>query len=439
LTTVLGLPYDDGTTANWGVLMQRRDFLASGAAASAVAALPPAAALAQTAMTPAPDQIGPDDWNLRSEKVTRNRKTALVLSGGIAQGVYESGVVKSLLKRGYTFDVICGTSIGALNGALIAQGDHEMLEHIWANLGKTPIKKYERHAKLVSDALTAFNKDGSALLNRYVVPLFQLNQAYDDGAIAKLLGVYDPSGAQSVLRPLDLSKVQTPFMCAVTNVNVGRAEAIFANVPDRPTPQFDTRTNVPVNPLSYKNPDHVAMYPEAVRASGALPFALPPVPLRGLNANSTKDKPQYFADGGVANNTPVRLARKLGVTDMICVFMSPRSITTPGKPPETLVDAFLNLYTANQNQLLDDEILLAMETRDKLGLNDQTYALLAALPRLSDRLINIYEVRPSSDILVQALDFDRQDFLDYGFLRGEIDGNENPTLYPRPPDTFVPL
>ncbi|MCQ2592054.1 MAG: patatin-like phospholipase family protein [Treponema sp.] len=57
----------------------------------------------------------------------------LVLSGGGAKGAYEVGVWKALEEYGITkdIDVISGTSVGALNGALFACTDVEKAEKLW--------------------------------------------------------------------------------------------------------------------------------------------------------------------------------------------------------------------------------------------------------------------------------------------------------------------
>lgn len=47
-------------------------------------------------------------------------KYGLVLSGGGSKGAYESGCMKALQELGYHFDIVTGTSIGALNGLLVA-------------------------------------------------------------------------------------------------------------------------------------------------------------------------------------------------------------------------------------------------------------------------------------------------------------------------------
>ena len=47
-------------------------------------------------------------------------KIGLVLAGGGAKGAYQSGVVKYLAEIDFAPHIIAGTSIGALNGAILA-------------------------------------------------------------------------------------------------------------------------------------------------------------------------------------------------------------------------------------------------------------------------------------------------------------------------------
>ncbi len=55
----------------------------------------------------------------------------LALEGGGAKGAYHIGAYRALTEEGLVFDGVTGTSIGALNGAMIAQGDFERLEDWW--------------------------------------------------------------------------------------------------------------------------------------------------------------------------------------------------------------------------------------------------------------------------------------------------------------------
>ena len=58
-------------------------------------------------------------------------KIALSLEGGGARGAYQIGAVKALFENGYA---IVGTSIGAINGAYIAQGDFDKIYSMWQTM-----------------------------------------------------------------------------------------------------------------------------------------------------------------------------------------------------------------------------------------------------------------------------------------------------------------
>lgn len=60
-------------------------------------------------------------------------KKGLVLEGGGTKGAYQIGAYKALTDLGIQFTGIAGTSIGALNGALIVQGNFDTMEDIWVN------------------------------------------------------------------------------------------------------------------------------------------------------------------------------------------------------------------------------------------------------------------------------------------------------------------
>ncbi|MEA2024037.1 MAG: patatin-like phospholipase family protein, partial [Actinomycetota bacterium] len=63
---------------------------------------------------------------------------AFVLGGGGHRGAYEVGMLKALTEQGIRPDVVLGTSIGAVNGALIARDPGidgaALLEQTWIDL-----------------------------------------------------------------------------------------------------------------------------------------------------------------------------------------------------------------------------------------------------------------------------------------------------------------
>ncbi|WP_187296193.1 patatin-like phospholipase family protein [Tepidibacter mesophilus] len=58
----------------------------------------------------------------------------LILEGGGSKGSYQIGSYKALKEIGIDFDGIAGTSVGALNGALIVQDEYERAYEIWSNI-----------------------------------------------------------------------------------------------------------------------------------------------------------------------------------------------------------------------------------------------------------------------------------------------------------------
>ena len=67
-------------------------------------------------------------------RIDVSRSYALALEGGGAKGAYQIGAWKALREAGVKIDAVAGTSVGALNGALIVMGDLEKAEAIWYNL-----------------------------------------------------------------------------------------------------------------------------------------------------------------------------------------------------------------------------------------------------------------------------------------------------------------
>ena len=61
-------------------------------------------------------------------------KTAVVLSGGGAKGSYQLGVWKALRELHIKYDIVTGTSIGALNGVFMCENSYFKAKRIWRRL-----------------------------------------------------------------------------------------------------------------------------------------------------------------------------------------------------------------------------------------------------------------------------------------------------------------
>ena len=63
-----------------------------------------------------------------------NKEYGIVLEGGGAKGAYQVGAWKALKEAGIRIKGVAGTSVGALNGALICMDDFSKAERIWENI-----------------------------------------------------------------------------------------------------------------------------------------------------------------------------------------------------------------------------------------------------------------------------------------------------------------
>ena len=66
-------------------------------------------------------------------------KRALVFSGGGSRGIYEIGAWQALEEAGMRFDAVYGTSIGAINAGLYAQGDLAKARSLWDGISMRAI------------------------------------------------------------------------------------------------------------------------------------------------------------------------------------------------------------------------------------------------------------------------------------------------------------
>ena len=71
------------------------------------------------------------------------KEYGLVLEGGGAKGAYQIGAWKALKEAGVNIKGIAGTSVGALNGALICMDDYENAKNIWESIAYSKVMKVD--------------------------------------------------------------------------------------------------------------------------------------------------------------------------------------------------------------------------------------------------------------------------------------------------------
>ena len=124
-------------------------------------------------------------------------ETALVLGGGGAKGAYEVGAIAALEELGVRALSVYGTSVGALNAAMYAQGNMAAAEELWGSIRLSDVISEESLA-LADDAENVFDHPEKLLefVTRYaqrkgmdVTPLVRVIARYVDEDAVRRSGV----------------------------------------------------------------------------------------------------------------------------------------------------------------------------------------------------------------------------------------------------------
>ncbi|MGB0639598.1 MAG: patatin-like phospholipase family protein [Myxococcota bacterium] len=223
-------------------------------------------------------------------------RLALVLAGGGARGAYEAGVLRFILgdlpKRiGHPIaaDLICGTSVGAINGAAIAAWNGDPvgtteLSAFWNNLACGDVYRFVAMDLLRSPMRMFRNRPSGELawvdagplhtLMREEFPWTQLHEVIDSGRLQALV-------------------------LTATEVVTGRCvQFIDGKIePDSMHSHYGIR-----RVFGRMQADHVL-------ASCAIPFLFPPI--------SIDEVP--FVDGSLRQNTPLSPAVRMGAKGLLVV------------------------------------------------------------------------------------------------------------------------
>ncbi len=211
----------------------------------------------------------------------RPAQTVLVLQGGGALGAYQGGVYEVLAERGFHPDWVVGTSIGAINSALIAGNPPERrlarLQEFWQQVGRDDVAMGAPLAPW-SAWLAPWLKAGGYLdtLTRGIPGFFVPRQGVSPDIAQQVptpeASFYDTSPLHDTLeRLVDFDYLNAGHVrCTVCAVEVGTGELVV----------FDSAK--------------VRLTPRHIMASGALPPGFPPVVIDG----------KAYWDGGIYSNTP---------------------------------------------------------------------------------------------------------------------------------------
>ena len=161
-----------------------------------------------------------------------------------SEGRIRCRTIRALYDAGERFATICGTSIGAFNGAFVAQGKLAELERFWrtvSTLDPPPLVYVDqvRDAIDFADGMQmAGNDAGRRALANLVSFRRRLSQLGSVHKVLELRGIYRPDAMLNVLRSyLDFELLKCTFIVSASNLSHATSDSYyFFSGPDARAP-----------------------------------------------------------------------------------------------------------------------------------------------------------------------------------------------------------
>ncbi|WP_270477483.1 patatin-like phospholipase family protein [Faecalibacterium prausnitzii] len=217
-------------------------------------------------------------------------RKALVLAGGGARGSYQVGVWRALTELGWNPQIITGTSVGSLNGAMFALDLYETARDMWTSIRSQDVMELPEETRNLTE-LHQFLRDVVRAGGMDVTPLEEI-----------------------VERVLDEDALRA------SPIRFGLVTVEKRGLKPRELPLEE----IPKGKVK-----------DYLLASAACFPALRAKQIDGVQ----------FLDGGYRDNMPTALAQKMGAEELVCVDLEGVGITLPNRTglPTTMVRSYWEL------------------------------------------------------------------------------------------------
>ena len=273
---------------------------------------------------------------------------ALVLSGGGARGAYEAGVIGALAAMGgvrdgsplMPYEVVCGASIGTLNGWFVAAGQYTKLRELWYTVAQQNLVQPKRQYAALHDAQ-------SGVLDRAAAALRLIGLVRNQRALLNSQPVTD-----WIAREMDpATPLLVPLVFSVTNLTLQRPEYFYVR-PQNSEGDLPKRVvralQLTLGPHTVVREATPELLHRALFASAALPIAFDPVEIP--NPDGTTNE---YCDGGVASNSPVGIAHAVSKGADVVLLDPPFE---PDTEYADAVEVVFGVYGTMQRKILETEM-----------------------------------------------------------------------------------
>ena len=274
-------------------------------------------------------------------------RVGIVLSGGGARGAYEAGVLSYLFEHvypklppGFEFEVVSGTSVGAIHAGYIAASAGQPAERRASELMST------WSGMALGDVLKLSAGDVFGVPLR-ALGIEALMRGGREGGEAELIGgLVDVSPLERIVEERipwsglrsNMRDGSPRVLCvSCTNVDTGLV-TVFVDGEEIDARAWDGDR--------YAQAIHTEIDARHVRASAAIPFLFPAVRIGG----------DYYLDGGLRVNTPLSPALRLGADKVLVLVLKCEPIAERVAPhaeraithPAFLLGKMLNVLILDQ-------------------------------------------------------------------------------------------
>jgi predicted acylesterase/phospholipase RssA len=316
---------------------------------------------------------------------------ALVLSGGGARGAYQAGLVGALAAVGAVsdgspllpYELVCGTSIGALNGWFVATGQYTKLRELWYGISGQNLM----HSK---PQYAALRDPESGVLNRAAAAISLMDLTKNETALLQTAPVYD-----WVSRNIDpATPLLMPLIFAATNLTLQRPEYFYVRPQNRDEdlPRRVVRAlQISLGPHTVVREATPDLLHRAIFASAALPLVFDPVKIP--NPDGTVNE---YCDGGVASNSPVGIAHALSKGADVILLDPPFE---PNTNYTDAVEVTLGVFGTMQRKILESEMRNAyFQSIGKRTFTSLGPAEIARITQANPRLAKLMKALPVTEL-----------------------------------------
>jgi NTE family protein len=274
--------------------------------------------------------------------------TALVLSGGGARGAYQAGVLRGLADLGLLngtgpFDVLVGSSAGAINAALLAAH---------APAGAEAVDRLVKVWNEI-DAAQVFRTDLRSLGGMGVKWIRDLSFG---GALRKVA----PKSLLDTSPLRDLLLEHIPFERIDANIDAGYLRAFALPATDLYTADgvvfLDAPVDVPLWKRGRWSIERARIRVEHVLASSAIPVFFPSVEIEG----------RHFGDGSVRNTAPLSPAINLGADRIVAIGVR-RAVAETGQVRHSRPPSIAQIAGALLDSVMLDAIGIDVEHSERVN------------------------------------------------------------------------